>query len=220
MALGEVALVPGHVRKTRLVLTNEIATELFNLSAQPQLCELEPLCCPHLVEQWRFDQTNTWRTQVEGIANLQWAASDLSNPQSLTHAAVTCGPIWLCVFHPAVLHGSTPLSCGIATHYPGYFHGCWFDQALSCCVRRYCSCIFPSNNKSTHCFIMGVGFYSWSRWTINMTSRYPVFFLFEKLKAFANILYSMVKLLWEIRAQGLLSITRTVAGFHRLPRLN
>jgi len=31
--------------------------------------------------------------------------------------------------------------------------------------------------------------------------------------------YSMVKLLWEIREQGLLSITRTVAGFHSLPWL-
>ena len=37
----------------------------------------------------------THRTQVKGITNLQWAASDLSNPQSLTHTAVARWPIWL-----------------------------------------------------------------------------------------------------------------------------
>jgi len=53
----------------------------------------EPLCCPHLAEQWRFNQTNKQKTQVKGIANLQWAAIDFSNPQSLTHTAVVLGPI-------------------------------------------------------------------------------------------------------------------------------
>jgi len=40
------------------------------------------------------------------IANLPWVVSELSNPQSLTHAA---GTIWLCAFGPAMLHGCTPL---------------------------------------------------------------------------------------------------------------
>jgi len=84
------------------------------------------------MEQWRFNQTITQRTQVNGIADLQQAASDLSNPQSLTHTAVAHGPICLCVFGPAVLLGYTPLSCGITVHYSGYIHGCWFYQALSC----------------------------------------------------------------------------------------
>jgi len=43
-----------------------------------------------------------------GIANLPWMASALSNPMNLTHAAVGRGPIWLCAFGPAVLHGCTP----------------------------------------------------------------------------------------------------------------
>jgi len=34
-------------------------------------------------------------------------ASELSNPQSLTH--VDRGPMWLCAFAPAVPHGCTPL---------------------------------------------------------------------------------------------------------------
>jgi len=36
-------------------------------------------------------------------------ASALSDTQSLAHAAVARGPIWLCAFVPAVLHGCTPL---------------------------------------------------------------------------------------------------------------
>jgi len=35
--------------------------------------------------------------------------STLSNTQSLTHAAVGGGPIWLCAFDLAVLYGCTPL---------------------------------------------------------------------------------------------------------------
>jgi len=31
--------------------------------------------------------------------------------------------------------------------------------------------------------------------------------------------HSIVKLLWEIREQGLLNVTWTVVGFHRLPQL-
>ena len=84
------------------------------------------------MEQWRFNQTNTQRTQVKDIADLQQAASDLSNPQSLTQTAVAHEPICLCVFGPAVMLGCTPLSCGITAHYSGYFHVYWFDQALSC----------------------------------------------------------------------------------------
>ena len=129
------------------------------------------------MEQWRFNQTNTQRRQVKGIADLQQAASELSNPQSLTHTAVAHEPICLCVFGPAVMLGCTPLSCGITAHDSGYFHGCWFDKVLSCCKRHFCSCIFPSNRKrSTHCFTMGVSLYSRSRWTIGTTSRYLLFF--------------------------------------------
>jgi len=87
---------------------------------------------------------------------------------------------------PAVLFGCTLLSCGIITHHPGDFHRCMFDQALSCCMRRYCFCIFPSNRlRSMYCFAVGLSFYSWSRWTISTkTSRYLVFFFLEKLKGF------------------------------------
>ena len=46
----------------------------------------------------------------KSIVNLLWVASELSNPQSLTHAA---GPVdqsaCLCAFGPAVGHGCTPL---------------------------------------------------------------------------------------------------------------
>jgi len=71
-----------------------------------------------------------------------------------------------------------------------YFHGCWFDHALSSCIRRFCSCIFPSNRKRSkhwHCFAIGVSFYSRSRWTKTTTSRYLVFILFRKLKVFINV---------------------------------
>jgi len=46
---------------------------------------------------------------LKGITNLLWVTSELSNPHSLTHTAVTCGPIWLGALGPAVLHGCTPL---------------------------------------------------------------------------------------------------------------
>jgi len=42
---------------------------------------------------------------LKGIVNLLWVASELSNPQSLTHAALARGPFWLYAFGPAVLHG-------------------------------------------------------------------------------------------------------------------
>jgi len=74
----------------------------------------------------------------------------------------------------------------------GYFHGCWFDHALSRCIRRFCSCIFPSNRKRSkhwHCFAIGVSFYSRNRWTITTTSRYLVFILFRKLKVFVKVFY-------------------------------
>jgi len=47
---------------------------------------------------------------LKGIANLPFVASELSNPQTLTHAAVARGPILLCAFGPVVLHGCTPLT--------------------------------------------------------------------------------------------------------------
>jgi len=50
------------------------------------------------------------KAHILNSANLPWAACELSNPQSLTHAAVVCWPIWLCAFGPAVLHGCTPLA--------------------------------------------------------------------------------------------------------------
>ena len=71
--------------------------------------------------------------------------------------------------------------------------------------------------------LLKVSFYSLSRWTKSTTSRYLVFFLIKKLKDFANgfyMFFSIVKVLWEIREQGLLSMTRSVVGFHCLPRLN
>jgi len=35
---------------------------------------------------------------LKGVANVPWVAKELSNPQSLTGAAVARGPIWLCAF--------------------------------------------------------------------------------------------------------------------------
>jgi len=147
MALREASLVPSYVGKTQLVLTNETVTELFNLSTQLQFCLNLNRCAIHTL--WNNGDLikQTQRMQVKGIANLQWAASDLSNPQSLTHAAAAHGPIKLCGFGPAVLLGCTPLSCGITAHYPGYFHSCWFDQVLSWCIMRFCSRIFSNNRK-------------------------------------------------------------------------
>jgi len=139
-------------------LANELATELFKLRAQPHFCRHLNRCAVYTSRNnGDFIKQTHRERRLKGIANLQWVASNLSNTQSLTHAAVARGPIWLCAFGPAVLLGCTPLSYGITAHYPGYFYGCWFDQALSCCIRRFCSCIFPSNRKrSTHCFTMGV----------------------------------------------------------------
>jgi len=38
VVLRKVALSPSYVWKTQIVITNEIATEFFRLSVQPQLC--------------------------------------------------------------------------------------------------------------------------------------------------------------------------------------
>ena len=43
------------------------------------------------------------------LFNLPLVASELSNPQSLTHVAVAHGPIWLFPFVPEVLHDCTSL---------------------------------------------------------------------------------------------------------------
>jgi len=67
------------------------------------LIEPKPLCCPHLVKQWRFNQTNKQRTHVKSIASLQYAVSDLSNWESFTHATVAHGSIWLCVVRQCCL---------------------------------------------------------------------------------------------------------------------
>jgi len=32
-------------------------------------------------------------------------------------------------------NGIIATSYSITVHYPGYFHGCWFDQALSRCIK-------------------------------------------------------------------------------------
>ena len=47
MALREASLVPSYVGKTQLVLTNEIVTELFNLSTQLQFCLNLNRCAIH-----------------------------------------------------------------------------------------------------------------------------------------------------------------------------
>jgi len=46
VVLRQVALSPSYVWKTQIVITNEIATEFFRLSVQPQLSKLEP-CTVH-----------------------------------------------------------------------------------------------------------------------------------------------------------------------------
>jgi len=77
------------------------------------------------VEQWRFNQTNTQKTKVKGIANLQWAASDLPNPQSLTRAAVACGLMALCIWPGSAVRLHTPE----LRHYctlSWLFSRCWF----------------------------------------------------------------------------------------------
>ena len=45
----------------------------------------------------------------------------------------------------------------------------------------FTAAFFPSNRKrSTHCFTMGVSFYSWSRWTTSTNDfTQPVFFLWK-----------------------------------------
>jgi len=162
VALCEAALVYGHVTITQLVLAKEIAKELFKLSAQPQFC-LHLNCCAVHTSRNNGDlikQTHRER-RLRVLPIFSGRPAIFLSPQSLTHTAVVRGRIWLCAFGPAALLGSTPLSYGITTHYLGDFHGCWFDQTFSCCLRRFCSCIFPSNRKrSMHCFTVGVSFYS------------------------------------------------------------
>jgi len=89
-------------------------------------------------------------TVLKGAGNLPWVASDLPNPQNLTHAAVTRGPIWLYAFGPAVLLGCTPLArqcCLVALPWPGsaaWLHspgpavllGC-IPLARQCCLVAY-----------------------------------------------------------------------------------
>jgi len=66
-------------------------------------------------ESWRF--VTRGKVQIskqalrflKSITNLPWVGSELSNPQSLTHAAVNRRPIWFFAFGPAVLHGFTSL---------------------------------------------------------------------------------------------------------------
>jgi len=48
-------------------------------------------------------------TVFKGYSQSSVGGQRVSNTQSLTHATVTRGPIWLCAFGPAVLHGCTPL---------------------------------------------------------------------------------------------------------------
>ena len=47
VALRETSLAPGYVKKTQLPLTNEIAVELFKLSAQSQFCLNLNRCALH-----------------------------------------------------------------------------------------------------------------------------------------------------------------------------
>jgi len=54
---------------------------------------------------WPGARSSFWKA----IVNLPWMASELFIPQSLTHAAVAFGPIWLCEFGSVVLHGCTSL---------------------------------------------------------------------------------------------------------------
>jgi len=50
----------------------------------------------------------------------------------------------MCIWPGSAAWLRPPLSYGITAHYPGYFYGCRFDQALSSCIRRFCSCIFQA----------------------------------------------------------------------------
>ena len=76
-----------------------------------------------------------------------------------------------------------------------------------------------------HCFTVRESFYSWSRWTVSTSSRYLLFPLLKTQGFRWRISHiftrdaNIVKLLWKIREQGLLSITRTVTEFHCLLRL-
>jgi len=72
---------------------------------------------------------------LKGIANLPWLASDLSNPQSLTHAAVARGPIWSRAFGPAMLHGCTPLP---EINSIGFYFFCNHSLVRTLRLRNYC----------------------------------------------------------------------------------
>ena len=102
VTLRKVALVPGYVRKTHLILTNEIATEPFKLSSQPQFCLHLNRYAVHtsrnngdLIKQTHRER----RLRVLPI---------FSGRPAICWTAVARGPIWLCAFGPAVLLGSTP----------------------------------------------------------------------------------------------------------------
>jgi len=61
VALREASLVPLNSRKSDRTLPTQRSTAI--------LSKPEPLCCPHFVEQCRFNQTNTQRTQVLPISS-------------------------------------------------------------------------------------------------------------------------------------------------------
>ena len=128
-----------------MVVANELATELFNLSAQPQFCLNLNRCGVHT--SWNDGDLIT-QTHRERHCPSSVGGQRFLSPAEL--GTCNCGPwinLVICAFGSAVLLGCTLLSYGITAHYPGYFHGCWFDQALSCSMRRCWSWIFPSNRK-------------------------------------------------------------------------
>jgi len=59
-------------------------------------------------------------------------ASELSYPQSLTHAALARGPIWSCAFGTAMLHGCTPLCSYRLRKEKGFQPACDAETRIWC----------------------------------------------------------------------------------------
>jgi len=139
VALREVALVPGSVRKSHLILTNDIATELFKLSAQPQFCLHLNCCALHI--SWNNGDLikQTHRERRLRVLPIFSGRPAFVEPAEL--GTYICGP-WTSLVKMRIWPGSAARfqipSCSITTHYPGYFRSCWFDQAHSCCIKQFC----------------------------------------------------------------------------------
>jgi len=115
------------------------------------------------------------------------------------------------------------ISYGITAHYPGISTAPGLTKFSLMYKMLLLLRFSEKTKKGMHCFTQGVSFYTWSRWAISTTSCYFVFFLFKKRKDFVSVFCiflldaDIVKLLWEIREQGLTSTIWIVARFYYFP---